>query len=111
MKGSHLGLARDGQSPGDAVTGGAVAVVEARRHRAGAVVLAIMHTWKTGRTEIFRRVYGNNVTESELTEIARSKYVTRVSGGAVFMAGAPAMPAAAKEAMATGGVIDDSIPQ
>ena len=55
----------------------------------GAVVLAIMHTWKTGRTEIFRRVYGNNVTESELTEIARSKYVTRVSGGAVFMAGAP----------------------
>ena len=43
----------------------------------GAVVLAIMHTWKTGRTEIFRRVYGNNVTESELTEIARRAGVSR----------------------------------
>ena len=29
----------------------------------------------------------------------------------VFIAGAPAMPAAAKEAMATGGVIADSMPQ
>jgi KUP system potassium uptake protein len=55
----------------------------------GGVALAVMHTWKTGRTEIFRRVYGSNVTESELTDIARSKHVTRVSGGAVFMAGAP----------------------
>ncbi|MEO6567274.1 MAG: KUP/HAK/KT family potassium transporter [Opitutaceae bacterium] len=53
------------------------------------VMLAIMHTWKTGRTEIFRRVYGNNVTESELTSIARSQHVTRVSGGAVFMVGSP----------------------
>ena len=55
----------------------------------GAAVLAIMHTWKIGRTEIFRRVYGNNVTESELTTIARSKHVTRVSGSAVFMVGSP----------------------
>jgi KUP system potassium uptake protein len=55
----------------------------------GAFVLAIMHTWKVGRQEIFRRVYGNQVTEGELTSIARSKYVTRVSGAAVFMVGSP----------------------
>ncbi len=55
----------------------------------GAAVLAVMHTWKIGRTEIFERVYGNNVTESELTTIARSKHVTRVSGSAVFMVGSP----------------------
>ncbi|MBS0663545.1 MAG: KUP/HAK/KT family potassium transporter [Verrucomicrobia bacterium] len=54
-----------------------------------AAVLAIMHTWKVGRNEIFQRVYGNNVTESELTTIARSKHVTRVSGSAVFMVGSP----------------------
>ncbi len=55
----------------------------------GAAVLAVMHTWKSGRAEIFRRVYGNNVTESELTSIARSKHVTRVGGAAVFMVGSP----------------------
>ena len=55
----------------------------------GAVLLAVMHTWKTGRDEIFRRVYGNNVTETELTSIARSKHVTRVRGSAVFMVGSP----------------------
>jgi KUP system potassium uptake protein len=55
----------------------------------GAFVLAIMHTWKTGREEIFRRVYGNNVTETELTCIARSQYITRVKGAAVFMVGSP----------------------
>ena len=55
----------------------------------GAVILAVMHTWKVGREEIFRRVYGNNVTETELTSIARSQYVTRVAGGAVFMVGSP----------------------
>ncbi len=55
----------------------------------GAAVLAVMHTWKIGRNEIFARVYGNNVTESELTSIARSQYVTRVSGSAVFMVGSP----------------------
>ncbi|MDB6170148.1 MAG: potassium transporter [Verrucomicrobia bacterium] len=54
-----------------------------------AAVLAVMHTWKIGRTEIFQRVYGNNVTESELTTIARSKHVTRVTGSAVFMVGSP----------------------
>jgi KUP system potassium uptake protein len=55
----------------------------------GAAVLAVMHTWKIGRNEIFAQVYGNNVTESELTSIARSQYVTRVAGSAVFMVGAP----------------------
>ena len=55
----------------------------------GAALLAIMHTWKQGRDEIFRRVYGQNVTEAELTEIARSHHITRVNGAAVFMAGSP----------------------
>jgi len=55
----------------------------------GAGLIALMHTWKVGRTEIYRRVYGNNVTEDELKDIACSKYVTRVSGGAVFMVGSP----------------------
>jgi KUP system potassium uptake protein len=55
----------------------------------GAAVLAVMHTWKTGREEIFRRVYGNNVTEAELTSIARSVHIVRVLGGAVFMVGSP----------------------
>jgi len=50
-------------------------------------VLAVMHTWKTGREAIFRRVYGGNVTETELTSIARSQYVVRVPGAAVFMVG------------------------
>jgi KUP system potassium uptake protein len=52
-------------------------------------VLAVMSTWKTGRAEIYQRVYGNNVTEAELRSIARSKHVTRVSGAAVFMVGSP----------------------
>jgi KUP system potassium uptake protein len=54
-----------------------------------ACVLAVMHTWKTGRNVVFERVYGGNVTEEELTTIARSQYVTRVSGAAVFMVGSP----------------------
>ncbi|HVU34155.1 MAG TPA: KUP/HAK/KT family potassium transporter [Opitutaceae bacterium] len=52
-------------------------------------VLAIMQTWKTGRAEIYQRVYGNNVTEAELTSIARSKHVARVGGAGVFMVGSP----------------------
>jgi KUP system potassium uptake protein len=52
-------------------------------------VLAIMHTWKTGRNAIFRVIYSENVTEGELLKIAKSFYVTRVSGAAVFMAGSP----------------------
>ncbi len=54
-----------------------------------AVVLAVMHTWKSGRDAVYGRVYGNNVTEAELTDIARSKYVTRVTGAAIFMVGSP----------------------
>ena len=54
-----------------------------------AVVLAVMHTWKSGRNEIFLRVYGNNVTEGELTAIAKSHHIVRVKGCAVFMVGSP----------------------
>ena len=54
-----------------------------------AAVLAVMHTWKTGRNVVFERVYGGNVTEEELITIARSKYITRVPGAAVFMVGSP----------------------
>lgn len=53
------------------------------------VVMAVMYTWKSGRAEIYQRVYGNNVTETELTSIARSKHITRVSGAGVFMVGSP----------------------
>jgi len=55
----------------------------------GAVILAVMHTWKRGRDEVYARVYNNNVTESELMDIATSARVTRVPGGAVFMVGSP----------------------
>ena len=55
---------------------------------AGAV-LAVMHTWKTGRNVVFERVYGGNVTEEELVTIARSQHVFRVPGAAVFMVGSP----------------------
>ncbi len=54
-----------------------------------AAVLAIMHTWKTGRDAVFRLVYGGNVTESELREIARSPRIARVPGAAIFMVGSP----------------------
>lgn len=50
-------------------------------------MVAVMHTWKLGKAEIFRRVYSNEVTEGELVDIARSEHVKRVRGGAVFMAG------------------------
>ncbi|MBL9186359.1 MAG: KUP/HAK/KT family potassium transporter [Opitutaceae bacterium] len=52
-------------------------------------VLAIMATWKTGKFEIFRRVYGNEVTEDELCRIASSQHIVRVRGTGVFMAGNP----------------------
>jgi len=55
----------------------------------GALILAIMHTWKTGKNEIVARVYGNEVTEDELVSIVRSPRIVRVSGSAVFMAGNP----------------------
>ena len=50
-------------------------------------VVAIMHTWKSGKTEIFRKVYANEITETELCNIAGSKHIVRVRGTGVFMAG------------------------
>lgn len=55
----------------------------------GVGLLAIMHTWKTGKSEIFRRVYANEITESELCNIAASPHILRVRGTGVFMAGNP----------------------
>jgi KUP system potassium uptake protein len=55
----------------------------------GGGVLVIMHTWRTGKGEVVRRVYSNEITEDELRAMARSRSVARVKGGAVFMAGNP----------------------
>jgi KUP system potassium uptake protein len=55
----------------------------------GLGLLAIMHTWKSGKTEIFRRIYANEITESELSNIAQSDRIVRVRGAGVFMAGNP----------------------
>lgn len=54
-----------------------------------ALVVAIMHTWKSGKNEIFRRVYANEITEHELCDIASSTHIKRVRGSGVFMAGNP----------------------
>ena len=55
----------------------------------GLALLAVMHTWKSGKTEIFRRIYANEITEDELRNIANSDRVARVRGTGVFMAGNP----------------------
>lgn len=55
----------------------------------GLGLLAIMHTWKTGKAEIFRRIYANEITETELKDIAESNRIIRVRGTGVFMAGNP----------------------
>ena len=55
----------------------------------GLGLLAIMHTWKSGKTEIFRRIYANEITEDELRNIASSDRIVRVRGAGVFMAGNP----------------------
>ena len=55
----------------------------------GLVLLAIMHTWKSGKVEIFRRIYANEITESELCNVASSPHIVRVRGTGVFMAGNP----------------------
>jgi KUP system potassium uptake protein len=55
----------------------------------GVGLIVIMHTWKTGKFEIFRRVYANEITERELCDIAASKHILRVRGTGVFMAGNP----------------------
>jgi len=52
-------------------------------------LLAVMHTWKSGRTEIQEKVYSGGFTELELAEIVKSKSIVRVPGSAVFMAASP----------------------
>ncbi|MFA5058185.1 MAG: KUP/HAK/KT family potassium transporter, partial [Opitutaceae bacterium] len=52
-------------------------------------LLAIMHTWKSGRTEIQEKVYSGAINELELSVIARSKSIVRVPGSAIFMAASP----------------------
>jgi KUP system potassium uptake protein len=52
-------------------------------------LLAIMTTWKIGKTEIFRRSSANEITDAELSDIACSTHLTRVRGTGVFMAGNP----------------------
>jgi KUP system potassium uptake protein len=52
-------------------------------------LLSIMHTWKIGKEEIFRRVYANEITEGELNGIACSGRIVRVRGTGVFLAGNP----------------------
>ncbi len=52
-------------------------------------VFVVMHTWKLGRAEIFRRVYGEPLTEAMLLELVASSQIARVKGAGVFLAGAP----------------------
>ncbi len=52
----------------------------------GLALLAIMHTWKSGKGEIFRQIDANEVSESQLCDIACSQHVRRVRGTGVFMA-------------------------
>ncbi len=52
-------------------------------------IIAVMHTWKKGKDEIFRRIYANEITEAELCNIAGSDRIVRVRGTGVFMAGNP----------------------
>ncbi len=52
-------------------------------------LIALMHTWKSGRNEIQEKVYGSAVAELELASIARSKNIVRVNGSAVFMVATP----------------------
>lgn len=55
----------------------------------GVGILAVMHTWKSGRNEIQDKVYGGAITELELSSVARSKSIVRVPGSAVFMVATP----------------------
>ncbi len=54
-----------------------------------AFVVAIMHTWKSGRNEIQEKIYGGAITELELSHVAKSKNIVRVPGSAVFMVATP----------------------
>ncbi len=53
------------------------------------IILAVMHTWKSGRNEIQEKVYGGAITEVELSSVAKSKSIVRVPGSAVFMVATP----------------------
>lgn len=55
----------------------------------GMLVLALMHTWKTGRNHIQEKVYSGAINELELSSIAKSKNIVRVPGSAVFMVATP----------------------
>jgi KUP system potassium uptake protein len=52
-------------------------------------ILSVMTTWKLGKSEIFRRIYANEITEDELCNVAASDRLVRVRGSAIFMAGNP----------------------
>jgi len=54
-----------------------------------AILTTIMHTWKTGRNEITEKVYSGAIADLELSSIAKSKNIVRVSGSAVFMVATP----------------------
>lgn len=54
-----------------------------------AAMLVVMHTWYVGRSTILARLYGNNLTDGELVEIAQSRHLVRVPGSAVFFVGTP----------------------
>lgn len=53
------------------------------------VVIAVMHTWKTGRNAVHDIVYSRATMDLELSDIAKSKNIIRVPGSAVFMVGTP----------------------
>jgi KUP system potassium uptake protein len=52
-------------------------------------MVAIMHTWKTGKNEIQEKVYIRALADLDLTQISQSQSIIRVPGSAVFMAGTP----------------------
>jgi len=53
----------------------------------GLALLTIMHTWKTGKVEVFRKIYANEISEAELCNVVCSPHIVRVRGTGVFMAG------------------------
>ncbi len=55
----------------------------------GLALLLTMITWKSGRLEIQEKVYGSGVSDLELSDIAKSSHIVRVSGSAIFMVGTP----------------------
>ncbi len=54
-----------------------------------AALLAIMHSWRSGRYEIQEKVYGGAIADLELASVARSRNIVRVSGSAIFMVATP----------------------